>query len=35
VIVGAAHLVGEQGLVEMLRRNTQGFEVMQVGAGGE
>lgn len=35
VIVGAAHLVGEQGLVEMLGRNTQGFEVMQVGAGGE
>lgn len=32
VIVGAAHLVGEQGLVEMLQRDAHGFEVMQVGA---
>ncbi len=35
VIVGAAHLVGEQGLVEMLRQDAHGFEVMQVGVGGE
>lgn len=32
VIVGAAHLVGEQGLVEMLRRDAHGFQVTQVGA---
>jgi uncharacterized protein YbaP (TraB family) len=32
VIVGAAHLAGEQGLVEMLRRDSHDFEVQQVGA---
>ena len=32
VIVGAAHLVGEQGLVEMMQRDSHGFKVMQVGA---
>ena len=32
VIVGAAHLVGEQGLVEMLRQDAHGFQVTQVGA---
>lgn len=32
VIVGAAHLAGEQGLVEMMRRDAHGFEVVQVGA---
>jgi len=31
VIVGAAHLVGEQGLVAMLRQDAHGFEVVQVG----
>lgn len=35
VIVGAAHLVGEQGLVEMLRQDAHEFQVTQVGAGGE
>lgn len=35
VIVGAAHLVGKQGLVEIMRQHRHGFEVVQVGAGGE
>jgi uncharacterized protein YbaP (TraB family) len=35
VIVGAAHLVGEQGLVHMMRQHRHGFQVSQVGAGGE
>lgn len=33
VIVGAAHLIGDEGLVEMLRRHRHGFQVVQVGAG--
>lgn len=32
VIVGAAHLVGEKGLVEMLQQDAHAFQVMQVGA---
>lgn len=32
VMVGAAHLVGEEGLVELLRQDSHGFEVVQVGA---
>jgi uncharacterized protein YbaP (TraB family) len=32
VIVGAAHLVGEEGLVEILQQDAHGFQVMQVGA---
>jgi uncharacterized protein len=31
VIAGAAHMVGDQGIVELLRQNRQGFRVTQVG----
>jgi len=32
VIAGAAHMLGEHGLVELLRQHSHGFEVVQIGS---